>query len=109
VDVCWVLSGKDELAIGNAAGEGQLSPPERGSPLFDAFARQKWSEAVREIQPVLATHERVGGRRARRDLLEYTVTTALLRNGQADQARQLISKRRPANGRGGFPIAGLVD
>ena len=82
-----------------------LAPIARG---FDAFARQKWSEAVRELQPVLATHERVGGSRAQRDLLEYTVTCALLRNGQADQAHQLISTRRPDNGRGGFPIEGLV-
>jgi hypothetical protein len=82
-----------------------LAPIARG---FDAFARQEWSEAVRELQPVLATHERVGGSRAQRDLLEYTVTSALLRNGQADEARHLISTRRSENGRGGFPIAGLT-
>ena len=82
-----------------------LAPIARG---FDAFARQEWSEAVRELQPVLETHERVGGSRAQRDLLEYTVTSALLRNGQLSEARQLISTRRPENGRGGFPIAGLV-
>jgi hypothetical protein len=82
-----------------------LVPIARG---FDAFARQRWSEAARELRPVLATHERVGGSRAQRDLLEYAVTSALLRNGQVDEARQLISARRSANGRGGFPIAGLV-
>ncbi len=81
-----------------------LAPIARG---FDAFARRQWREAIRELQPVLATHERVGGSRAQRDLLEYTVTCALLRDGQADQARQLISTRRRANGRGGFPLAGL--
>jgi hypothetical protein len=82
-----------------------LAPIARG---FDAFARQEWSESVRELQPVLATHERLGGSRAQRDLLEYTVTSALFRNGQSDEARHLISTRRPGNGRGGFPIAGLV-
>ena len=82
-----------------------LAPIARG---FDAFAHQRWGEAVRELQPILATHERVGGSRAQRDLLEYTVTSALLRNGQAEEARQLVSMRRPENGRGGFPIAGLV-
>jgi hypothetical protein len=75
---------------------------------FEAFACQRWREAVRELRPVLATHERVGGSRAQRDLLEYTVTSALLRSGQVDEARQLISTRRPENGRGGFPIAGLA-
>lgn len=82
-----------------------LVPIARG---FDAFARQEWNEAVRELRPVLATHERVGGSRAQRDLLEYTVTSALLRGGQADAARRLISSRRPQNGHGGFPIAGLA-
>jgi tetratricopeptide (TPR) repeat protein len=82
-----------------------LAPIARG---FDAFARQNWGEAVRELQPVLATHERVGGSRAQRDLLEYAVTSALLRNGEATEARQLISTRRPGNGRGGFPLAGLT-
>jgi tetratricopeptide (TPR) repeat protein len=81
-----------------------LPPIARG---FEAFARQNWSEAVRELQPILSTHERVGGSRAQRDLLEYTVTSAMLRGGQADEARQLISTRRPGNGRGGFPLAGL--
>ena len=75
---------------------------------FEAFARQQWSEAIRELQPVLVIHERVGGSRARRDLLEYAVTSALLRSGQADQARQLISTRRPGNGSGRYPIAGLL-
>jgi hypothetical protein len=64
-----------------------LGPIARG---FDAFARQRWSEAVRELHPVLATHECVGGSRAQRDLLEYTVTSALLRNGQVNEARRLI-------------------
>lgn len=82
-----------------------LAPIARG---FDAFARQNWGEAIRALQPILVIHERVGGSRAQRDLLEYAVTSALLRNGQADQARRLISTRRPENGRGGFPIAGLV-
>lgn len=81
-----------------------LVPIARG---FDAFARQNWNEAVQELQPVLATHERVGGSRAQRDLLEYAVTSALLRGGQVDAAQRLISSRRPQNGRGGFPIAGL--
>lgn len=81
-----------------------LVPIARG---FDAFARRDWAAAAAEIRPVLATHERVGGSRAQRDLLEYTMTCALLRNGQRDDALQLISSRRPANGKGGYPLAGL--
>lgn len=83
-----------------------LAPIARG---FDAFARQKWSEAVRELQPILQVHERVGGSRAQRDLLEYTVTSSLLRSGKADEARRLISTRRSRNGTGGYPLAGLTS
>jgi hypothetical protein len=83
-----------------------IAPIARG---FDAFARQNWSEAIRELRPVLATHERVGGSRAQRDLLEYTVTSALVRNGQASEARTFIATRRSANGSGGFPLAGFAN
>jgi tetratricopeptide (TPR) repeat protein len=74
---------------------------------FEAFARQDWPRVVSELEPVLETHERVGGSRAQRDLLEYAVTYALLRDGAKERARRLISKRRPQNGKSGFPLAGL--
>ena len=72
-----------------------------------AFARQDWPRVVSELEPVLEMHERVGGSRAQRDLLEYAVTYALLRDGAGERARRLISKRRPQNGKSGFPLAGL--
>ncbi|HEV2099814.1 MAG TPA: tetratricopeptide repeat protein [Stellaceae bacterium] len=81
-----------------------LVPIARG---FDAFAQRNWASVVEEIGPILETHERVGGSRAQRDLLEYTVTTALLRSGRRDEGLQLLSTRRPANGKGGYPLAGL--
>lgn len=80
-----------------------LVPIARG---FAAFARADWPGVVDAIRPVLATHERVGGSRAQRDLLEYAVTCALLREGRRDEAWRLISSRRPANGNCGFPLAG---
>jgi tetratricopeptide (TPR) repeat protein len=81
-----------------------LAPIARG---FDAFAKSDWAGTVREMQPVLQEQERVGGSRAQRDLIEYTVACALLRSGQGDAAMGLILDRRPRNGRGGFPLAGL--
>ncbi len=82
-----------------------VAPLGRG---FDAYARGDWAGAVAAIEPLLATHERLGGSRAQRDLLEYLVTSAMLRAGQTDAARSLISTRRPQNGKGdGFPLAGL--
>jgi hypothetical protein len=87
-----------------AAGD-MVAPLSRG---FQAFARGEWSRAVDEIEPLLATHERLGGSRAQRDLLEYLVTSAMSRAGRAEEARSFISRRRPQNGRsGGFPLAGL--
>ena len=66
------------------------------------------TRALREIEPLLSTHERFGGSRAQRDLLEYTVACAHLRAGRAARARDLLMARRPCNAvEGGFPISGL--
>lgn len=81
-----------------------LTPIARG---FQAFARQDWAGTVQEIEPVLKQHERVGGSRAQRDLLEYIATCALLRAGQPEAAMTLISTHRPLAGRPQYPIAGL--
>jgi tetratricopeptide (TPR) repeat protein len=81
-----------------------LLPIARG---FDGFAKGNWTQAVDELKPVLETHERVGGSRAQRDLLEYTVTCALLRSGRANEARCLITSRRPQNAASGLPVAGI--
>ncbi|MBX9943011.1 MAG: tetratricopeptide repeat protein [Reyranella sp.] len=82
-----------------------LAPMARG---FTAYAEGDWNGAVDAIDPLLPTHERLGGSRAQRDLLEYLVTSSLVHGGRTEQARRLISTRRPQNGRnGGFPLAGL--
>ncbi len=81
-----------------------LAPMGQG---FDAYARGDWARAALEIEPLLDTHERLGGSRAQRDLLEYIVTSAMVRAGRAEAARSLISTRRPQNGKEGFPLAGL--
>ena len=82
-----------------------LAPVAKG---FAAYARGDWNGAVTLIRPLLATHERFGGSRAQRDLLEYAVTGAMLRAGEGAAARQLIATRRPQNATGGFPVAGLA-
>lgn len=75
---------------------------------FTAFAQGNWRRAIGAVQPLLDTHERLGGSRAQRDLLEYLVTAAMVRDGRSGEARDFITKRRPHNGKGrGFPIAGL--
>ena len=81
-----------------------LVPIARG---FDGLARGDWTRVVDELRPVLQTHERVGGSRAQRDLLEYSVTCALLRSGRGEEARRLIATRRPQNVASGVPLAGI--
>lgn len=81
-----------------------LVPIARG---FDGLAKGDWTRVVDELTPVLQAHERVGGSRAQRDLLEYSVTCALLRSGRADEARRLIASRRPQNVASGLPLAGI--
>lgn len=107
--LAFAMAGRREALqrlIDNPKGPAAdiLVPIARG---FAAFARADWARVVDEIKPVLETHERVGGSRAQRDLLEYTAAWALLRNGRRDEAVLLISSRRPANGKAGYPLAGL--
>ena len=48
---------------------------------------------------------RIGGSRAQRDLVAYTMVAAYLRAGRADDARQMIERRierRPAVNVAGF-------
>ena len=108
--LAYAMAGDDEklAAFGDnprgAAGD-MVPSMARG---FAAFARGDWETAVDQLEPLLATHERLGGSRAQRDLLEYAVTTARLRAGRRDEARRHIEARRPHNAKvGGFPLAGL--
>jgi tetratricopeptide (TPR) repeat protein len=108
--LAYAMAGEDEkLAAFSASPRGaagdMVPPMARG---FAAFARGDWKTAADEIEPLLATHERLGGSRAQRDLLEYVVTAAKLRAGQRDEARRHIEARRPHNANvGGFPLVGL--
>jgi tetratricopeptide (TPR) repeat protein len=83
-----------------------VGPVARG---FGAFARGDWDGAVRALEPVIAEHERLGGSRAQRDLVEYALTGAMLRAGRAGEAGRLIRTRRPYYERnGGYPLQGLA-
>ena len=43
----------------------------------------------------MADHQRIGGSRAQRDLIEYALLCTLLKQGRADEARLLLAMRRP--------------
>ena len=60
-----------------------------------AYARGAWEDAVALLAPWMASHERIGGSRAQRDLLEFALLGALLRSGRAEEAGRLLVMRRP--------------
>jgi hypothetical protein len=73
---------------------------------YGAIARQAWAEATAHLTAAMADHARIGGSRAQRDLLEFTLLGVLLRQGHADEARRLLALRRPALANSA-PIQGL--
>ena len=74
---------------------------------FGAFSHSDWAEAATQLQAVSTSHERIGGSRAQRDLIEYALVVCLLRWGRTDEARGLLQTRRRRSGSGGWPIEGL--
>ena len=62
---------------------------------FAAMAAGNWAEAEAHLARTMSSHERIGGSRAQRDLLEYALLNALLKQGKAQEARLLLATRRP--------------
>jgi hypothetical protein len=77
------------------------------SRAFAAFLRQDFSAAIAAIEPVLAQHERIGGSRAQRDLVEFTLLKAYVNAGRLDDARRMLGQRRP--GATGVFVSGLPE
>ncbi len=62
---------------------------------FRAVAAERWDEAVRHLSRAASDHARIGGSRAQRDLVEYALLGALLKQGKEEEARLLLALRRP--------------
>ena len=62
---------------------------------FRAIAAARWAEAQAHLARAMSDHARIGGSRAQRDLLEYALLNCLLKQGLTDQARLLLTMRRP--------------
>ena len=71
---------------------------------FAAFERADFAEAVAVLTP-LAGQNGIGGSRAQHDLIEFTLLKACLNAGRLEEARQLLSARRP--GACGVPVTGV--
>jgi tetratricopeptide (TPR) repeat protein len=60
---------------------------------FTAYAKSDWSGAIRNLEMALPETVRIGGSRAQRDLVEYTLIAAYLKAGRLADARALIGRR----------------
>lgn len=56
---------------------------------FGACAGRDWASAIAHLQPRITEHERIGGSRAQRDLVEYTLMAALAMAGRRSDAANL--------------------
>lgn len=100
---------------GNAAALARLETDARGpaadmvstlARAFGALTRGAWADAAAGILPIIAMHERIGGSRAQRDLIEYALAVCLLRAGRGGEARAYLEQRRLAEPQY-WPIAEL--
>lgn len=100
---------------GNGEALAQLESGARGpaadmvrslARAFEALRRGAWAEASACLQPVIASHERIGGSRAQRDLIEYTLALCLVRAGRSGEAHAYLRRRRLA-GPEQWPLAGV--
>lgn len=70
--------------------------------VFSALAQSQWQQVIDSLAPIMSSHERLGGSRAQRDLLEFTLVNALHKLGKGDEASRLLLTRRPRIATGNF-------
>ena len=95
----------DELARKGRYSSGPCVPAV--SHAFAAFERRDFCAAIDALQPIAGELERIGGSRAQLDLVEFTLLKAYLGADRLDDARRMLSVRRP--GVSDIPIAGLAS
>ena len=73
---------------------------------FAAYARGDWNGAIRSFEAALPETVRIGGSRAQRDLVDYTLIAAYLKAGRPADARTLVARR--TDRRATVEVAGFV-
>jgi hypothetical protein len=92
---------KDELADYVDAAKGFASDVVQDcAKAFEAITRQDWASATTALSAALVDGARLGGSRAQRDLLEYSLVNVLLRQGKGEEAERIIGLRRPFRAHG---------
>lgn len=91
-----VTEREDALANLRTVDRGQACDQVRAiADAFAAFATEDWRTMIDALTPIMATHERLGGSRAQRDLLELSYAYALLQQGGKAEAGRFLRQRRP--------------
>ena len=94
----------EELAAAGRYPSGSYLPVlARG---FAAFERCDFAATIDALAPLAGQNERIGGSRAQHDLIEFTLLKAYLGARRLDEAKGLLSARRP--GASGVPVAGIA-
>ncbi|RBW61128.1 tetratricopeptide repeat protein [Ruegeria sp. A3M17] len=62
---------------------------------FRALADGNADEAIEKFVSVMSEHERLGGSRAQRDIVEFSLAHALAISGQSNEARRILNMHRP--------------
>ena len=74
---------------------------------FAAFERRDFAATIEALAPVAGQNERIGGSRAQHDLIEFTLLRAYLGARRLEEAKRLLSARRPG-GASGVPVEGIA-
>ena len=73
---------------------------------FAALERGDFSGAIEALAPLAGENERIGGSRAQHDLIEFTLLEAYIKANRLEEARRLLSMRRP--GACHVPVTGVA-
>ena len=72
---------------------GDIVPPVARA--WREIAKAEWGKAKEELEAVSEDFHRFGGSKAQKDLLEFTYVNVLLRLGEKEFAKKILTKRRP--------------
>ena len=81
---------RGRIAAGKSPADTVVSTIVEG---FTRYAKGDWSGAIRSLESALPETVRIGGSRAQRDLIEYTLVAAYLNAGRMADARALVGRR----------------
>jgi tetratricopeptide (TPR) repeat protein len=73
---------------------------------FAAFEIGDFATGIEALAPLAGENERIGGSRAQHDLIDFTLLRAYLSTNRLEEARHLLSARRP--GASGVPVLGVA-